>query len=318
MTWLIGIDEAGYGPNLGPFVMTAVVCQVPDGRADHCLWGLLGKAVRRGGRDDGRLHVDDSKVVYANGDGLAGLERAVFALLNGPLGGPADLAALLDGLCLSCAELRGEPWYTGASPLPARAPREELAPLADRLQTACAGAGLTRWLARSVVVCPGRFNALLDAHGSKGAVLADALAQLLRCALEFADGPGPVRVHVDKHGGRNRYAAQLQDGLREGVVVAGEEGMARSCYRVLGLGRPVELTFQPRADAEHFCVALASMTAKYVRELLMAELNQFWQRHVPGLKPTAGYPGDAARFFEAIRPVAQKLGIADSAIWRRK
>jgi ribonuclease HII len=100
--------------------------------------------------------------------------------------------------------------------------------------------------------------------------------------------------------------------------VALEEGALRSSYRVLGLGREVRLTFQPRADAEQFCVALASMVSKYVRELLMGELNAFWQGHVPGLRPTAGYPGDAARYFEAIRPAAQRLGIPEAAIWRRK
>ena len=30
---------------------------------------------------------------------------------------------------------------------------------------------------------------------------------------------------------------------------------------------------QPRADVEHFCVALASMISKYVRELMMMELE---------------------------------------------
>ncbi len=60
------------------------------------------------------------------------------------------------------------------------------------------------------------------------------------------------------------------------------------------------------------------MTAKYLREVLMREFNAFWQRHVPGLKPTAGYPGDAARLLDAIRPAAQRLGIAEAALWRRK
>ena len=71
MAWLIGVDEAGYGPNLGPFVMTAVACRLPEGQADLDLWSALRSAVRRGAdKADGRLLVDDSKVVYSTVRGL--------------------------------------------------------------------------------------------------------------------------------------------------------------------------------------------------------------------------------------------------------
>jgi hypothetical protein len=50
----------------------------------------------------------------------------------------------------------------------------------------------------------------------------------------------------------------------------------------------------------------------------MLEFNRFWQAHVPGLKPTAGYPGDAARFFEDIQPALEQLAIPTDAIWRRQ
>ena len=47
MPWIIGIDEAGYGPNLGPFVMTSVACRVPPELAAADLWQALRAAVRR-------------------------------------------------------------------------------------------------------------------------------------------------------------------------------------------------------------------------------------------------------------------------------
>ena len=63
-------------------------------------------------------------------------------------------------------------------------------------------------------------------------------------------------------------------------------------------------------------VALASMTAKYHRELAMRAFNHFWCERVPDLKPTAGYPLDAKRFKKAISPLQIKLGIADDCLWR--
>jgi hypothetical protein len=317
MAWIVGIDEAGYGPNLGPFVMSAVACRTPDEHAGRCLWQALSPFARRG-RDgkDGRLVVDDSKVVYSTGRGLAGLERGLFALfaLEAPL-----LEDLVARLCPDDrAELTAEAWYTGGTALPVDAGPAELHALRDGAGRACEDAALGPWHAFSLVVCPPRFNALVDRAGSKSAVLAHAFVRLLGRALQVTAGEEPLAVWIDKQGGRNSYAAQIQEALPGGMVVPLEESPARSAYWVRRLGRDVRLTFQPRADQEHFCVALASMASKYLRELFMGEFNRFWQRHVPGLKATAGYPGDAGRFLDAIRPAAAGLGIAEAAIWRRK
>ena len=45
MTWIVGIDEAGYGPNLGPLVMTGVACRVPEELVAVSLWRRLRQAV---------------------------------------------------------------------------------------------------------------------------------------------------------------------------------------------------------------------------------------------------------------------------------
>jgi hypothetical protein len=214
------------------------------------------------------------------------------------------------------AALGEECWYRGDTPLPVQADREGLASSGERFARSCAEAGVARGLVRSVVVCPARFNALVQRWNSKAIVLSLALAELLRDNHGPASDGEPVAVFIDKHGGRNSYAATLQQAVPAGMVIAEEEGAERSTYRVAGLGREVRLTFEPRADAAHFGVALASMVSKYLRELLMLEFNRFWQGHVPGLKPTAGYPGDAGRFFEAIRPAALRLGVPEAALWR--
>jgi hypothetical protein len=319
MPWIVGIDEAGYGPNLGPFVMTSVACRVPERRVGIDLWHLLRDGVRRAtDAADGRILVADSKLVYSPGRGLRGLEMGVLATLPTLVCGTGTLSSLLDALCPgSHTDLRREPWFTGATPLPTLAPLADCADAAARLAQICRKQRVSWGLVRSVLVCPARFNGLLDRAGSKGAVLGHALAELLRYSCD-AEPSEALHFFIDKHGGRNSYAALLQAALPGSMVVAHEEGIERSVYSALGLRCPVRLTIQPRADVEHFCVALASMVSKYLRELLMREFNEFWQHQVPGLKPTAGYPGDAARFLDAIRPTLGRVGVAESAVWRRK
>src|SRR5947209_7756987 len=81
-SWIIGIDEAGYGPNLGPLVMTSVACRVPDELIGADLWQALRPAVRRCGESgDAPLLVDDSKAVYGTSQGLKALESNILATL---------------------------------------------------------------------------------------------------------------------------------------------------------------------------------------------------------------------------------------------
>jgi ribonuclease HII len=321
MPWIVGIDEAGYGPNLGPFVMSAVAFEVPGVHSSGNLWKALSSIVRRSSDDeDDRMVVDDSKLVYSGGKTLCGLERSVLAAVHALR--PCieiNLAELLNGLASpSLDELALEAWYEGSEPVPGALNGLEIAEAATRWSTASNNAGIGPCHVRSVIVCPSAFNSVTKRWGSKGAVLGHGLRELLHWCLQTAGVKEPVLITVDKHGGRNNYAAMLQEACPDCFVAVQEEGMLRSAYRLLGLGRKVSLAFQPRADADHFTVALASMTSKYLREMLMREFNRFWQAKVEGLKPTAGYPGDSARFWSEIRPAVKRLGIPKDKVWRSR
>jgi hypothetical protein len=318
MALWIGIDEAGYGPNLGPLVMTAVIAEGPAGvRPDP--WADLAPAVARAGGDPSRLWIDDSKKVYASGKSLDRLEAAALAAVAAATGEtPCDLAALLRALEAGTpADVELEPWLDGPPP-PVPRPGAG-APVARALdRRPLEGAPWRIVGARSVVVGPARFNAGLDRHGSKAAVHFDAFARLLRRAWDDARAAGPARVRGDKHGGRHFYLDALASAFPGTWIDRGPEGPDLSRYTLRDGDRRLDLDLLPRADADDGLVALASLVSKYVRERWMDIFNRYWCSRIPGLRPTAGYPADAARFRLAIGPHCGALGLEPACWWRAK
>jgi hypothetical protein len=137
-------------------------------------------------------------------------------------------------------------------------------------------------------------------------------------AISTAHCPLPTAhclVVCDKHGGRNRYGPALQRQFTESLVEIRGEGRAESRYVFGPTDARVDVRFRRGGEA-FLPTALASMTAKYVRELAMRAFNAFWQSHLPGLRPTAGYPVDAKRFKRDIAPQQAELGIDDRLLWR--
>jgi len=319
---LIGTDEAGYGPNLGPLVISATAWQVPDEVQAEGLFGLLKDVVlpsaRAAEQDPPRVPIADSKTVYQPGGGLGNLERGVLAALHVLDRLPKSWRQAWQALDPDSAAPRREiPWYADFdAPLPSDAPQPEIESLGRRLASGLAAAGVRLLDVRSRVVFEPEFNRLVAEHGTKGTVLSRATLELA-ARLTAAFGAGPVSIVCDKHGGRNRYARLIEESFPGRLVEIYGESRDLSVYRFGPAERRIEIRFQARAES---ClpVALASMQSKYLRELAMQALNAYWCGRVDGLHPTAGYPHDARRFKTSIAQAQAALGIEDTALWRQR
>ena len=302
MRWVVGIDEAGYGPNLGPLSQTAVAVPLPDD--DPAGWDSLREHVRRigGSRKDPRPRVDDSKRLNQGPNGLRKLEHGLAAIggVRGTVGeflDPVALAGVLD-------DLRGEAWFDPDELLPLYEPPPASEPVG-------------RLLGVQLLPTP-LFNRIVAGSNSKGTALAVGLSALLTAAHAKLPAGEPVTVLCDKQGGRTFYGPVLQAAFPDAWIVTELETAGESRYRVERVGRELLVVVKPRADADGVSVALASMAAKYLREVCMGQFNRFWATHVPGIKPTAGYPVDAVRFYQQIRPAMERLGFAEAQVWRSR
>jgi hypothetical protein len=318
MRW-VGIDEAGYGPNLGPLVMSAVVAEGPGDQAPK-LWDDLSATVARAGSRDGRLWIDDSKRIYRAGQGLDRLNVATLAVLRASgRARPSTLSELLAALGaggLLEVELAPHWWDEVDPPWPGL-----VSSRCDEWTEGFAPLDCASWRikdVRSVVVGPGLFNAQLSETTSKAGVHFRAFARLLRTLWDRTGDGVETLVRGDKHGGRHFYFDLLAETFPEVWIDRGPEGPALSQYTLRAPGRRLELSLLPRADGDDGLVALASILSKLVREHWMRVFNTHWISQIPGLKSTAGYPGDAARFRSAIEDRCRDRGLDPALWWRAK
>ena len=323
MGYIIGTDEAGYGPNLGPLVISATLWEAPDGVAAEDLFERLVHVIaprldRRNGDVIARIAMADSKKLYSPDIGLRHLERGLwpaFALLGWWPQTSREVWAHVAPDALDT--MQTVPWYVdydGATPSTCAA--AEIEPLADRLRSGMAAAGVRLLAVCSRAIFAHQFNDLVERQGSKGAALSQETLALAAAMIEPLPA-GPISLVCDKHGGRNRYGSLLARHFPEWLIEVRGEGRQRSVYRFGPSERRVEVSFCVQAEA-YLPAALASMASKYLRELAMQAFNDFWRRRLPDLAATAGYPCDAKRFRADIAETQRQLHISDRVLWRMR
>jgi ribonuclease HII len=316
-----GIDEAGYGPQVGPLVVAATAFHVPETPERGFLWKALRDAVCRSVKTmDGRVMVDDSKLVYSGDGGLKRLEEGVLSFAYAP-GGPAPRRAadLTEWTCGGRPAVEPlKPWFEDVpafelplvSNLSAVESKALLLELAMREETVqLAGA-------RACVVHAPEYNRVCKATLNKSMLLWQKCGLLLQELWNVA-GPGESHVLVDKHGGRAFYRDLLRDVFPDAQIDVLVEGAEDSTYRVREGEKSMVASFVPEGDSKAMPTALASMVAKYTREIHMKAFNDYWCGRLPELKPTAGYFGDGRRFVKEIEHLLEADGIPTEHVLRR-
>ena len=327
-----GIDEAGYGPMFGPFVLARSVFVFDDDTATDpiqnppCLWETLNAAVCRQASDKRRrIAINDSKKLYTpkGKAGLKHLERGVlaFAGLAKSLKKTDTLESLLDAIGNdSDSRIPDILWYQdeqGGPQLPLHHTADQIGIASAGVRRAGEAVGLKHVGLSAAVVYEDRFNKLIDATRSKARCTWTFVARHLH-EIWTQYGNHSPRVVVDRQGGRKVYHQLLQLLFQDAELRLIDESDDISCYQMIQGERSMTVSFETGADLNHLPVALGAMTAKYLRELLMIRFNRYFANQVPQIKPTAGYVQDGRRFLAEIEPVIRSLSIDRDLLIRRR
>lgn len=302
---VVGVDENGLGPRLGPLVSTAVAISVQSYDPAR----LRARARRVG--------IDDSKQTAGFGK-MASAESIALALVAELTGSsPRDADALLAAVALDGALALRAPCPPGTSAQCWSSPLALPAFGGDvdegkRALARLARAGVRVRRARSAIACASVVNDWLSRDRTKLDLDLEQFERLLVDARSALDED--MTAYCGMVGGIRRYGARFAHLDSARVAVLAEE-KARAAYRVLDFG---EIAFEVGADARHFPVALASMLGKYVRELAMERMHLFYGTHDEALPRASGYHDPVtARFVTATGALRLRLGIVDHCFERR-
>jgi ribonuclease HII len=304
MSLHIGIDEVGYGPILGPLVVTSVKTRFFK---PINFWRLFNF-----------IKVCDSKRLYHGRQDFPDLEFSALSFLQAlSTSGLPNYRQLMQRFVLPefIPDLARYPWYQ----------RDLRLPLETRGSAIKASSRHITWVLRQldlsldvrvVLVESTEINRGINATGNKAEYLWKLCKRLILLAL--SSGDSYITIEVGRLGGRKFYLQHLLPLFADSAIWVMEEREERSIYQITSNSRMIELRFLKDAEDHSFHVALSSIIGKYFRELSMKLWNRYWSHLVPQIAPTSGYAKDAKRFLADIKHLLGKEPFKTSDLMRVK
>ncbi|MBI4243331.1 MAG: hypothetical protein HY606_04500 [Planctomycetes bacterium] len=258
-----GIDEAGYGPKLGPLVIGLSVFK-HLGDIESFLAGLP-------------VRIDDSKKIYNPSKGIKELEKSVLSFIDSD-----DIKKTLS-------------FYDTPFPITKLPLVAEYGQLKTNLVEKLLKKNRIKPYFKTIVINPVDFNQFVT-NNSKSSLVFELFCKLIKDTISNHQSD-----HILFQCGKLSFRKYYKEGLENYLQLrfnAVKETHEESKY----INEKARVTIQFLLDAEDKskAVALSSMIAKYLRELYMRDFNSNWAETF-SIKPTSGYGADADRFIRELR-----------------
>jgi ribonuclease HII len=271
------------------------------------MWSILKHCICKTRRDaKKRIAVNDSKKLKSSSTnkGLWHLERGVLSFLATMQESYETDEQFFNAMK---SKVSDAPWYDAPTQLPCSVDTQELKIDAALLQRGLAEANVRCDLLACTSIDAANYNASTQ-HTSKASLNFSVAMQHVD-AITKRWPSEHSRIMIDRHGGRIQYRNDLQLCWPHAHIQVLVESSELSRYRLNIDGSLSTISFASKSDEKHMPVALASMIAKYTRELMMLRFNTYFLDQIPELKPTAGYVQDGRRFLKEIEPFLAEKGI---------
>lgn len=284
---VVGIDEAGYAPLLGPLVVSRVEFDAPDA---HSVSEALLSSPHK---------IADSKILFGGRDRLKRLESPVCAFCS-----PNRTLGEYLG---EVAPHNEPPFYSDPSlVLPVCSVEQERGFDTD---------GDVRFFgATSLFLSERDFNEKLKRTRNKAELLFDTVRIHIEDVLHTTDDD--VLFLIDRLGSRRYYAKHLWEVFRNSPDALKETRLF-SEYLFRENRRRVLVRFSTDADAEEPAVSLSSIFSKYLRELFMICFCGYFSRRLGEEVRVSGYhDARTKRFIETAKRLLHRWGIEEEEFIR--
>lgn len=257
--YVLGIDENGYGPILGPLVITGCLIKTEE-----------------------KKNISDSKRIFRGSKGRNIGEEIVASHFSHIYQGKIErMGNFLEEILIE-RECFLNQRRDFCSPDNYSFPlfNDELAdfkiePLEELIDV------------KSIVVCPHQFNKLLKLKKKKNLVNLFLFSKVVSYFLEkYKDQP--LQIICDNIGNMKDYH-YFQNFLQDLKLFRLKEDKNSSQYLIIYEDKKYELRFEKRADENFNSVALASIFGKYLREIYMMKINDYFSKKIPSLPYSSGY-----------------------------